>query len=120
MALNVTPDAMAACYDFLRETDPFKGWKLPHSDDIGFHVVPDPATSADFCIEADNSMHIRVSAAVPIHNTTLIMLIAHEMIHMYQAINKLAKNKSAMMHNADFKRRARRVCAIHGWCYSLF
>lgn len=120
MALRITPDMMVEAYNFLKTTPPFSGWKLPDSDEVGFHVVPDPNTSADFVIEGDNSMHIRVSSAIPIHANTLLMLVAHELIHMYQSMHKLAKNKSALMHNADFKRRAKRICAVHGWDESLF
>lgn len=121
MALKLTPDMISAAYDFLRETAPFKGWRLPHSDEIGFHVVPDPNTIADFVLEQDNSMHIRVSVH-NFHTVTLIMTVAHEMVHMYQCMHKLAKNgnKMALVHNADFKRRAKRICAIHGWDESLF
>ena len=38
MTLSLTPDLLAAAYDFLRATPPFKAWRLPESDDIA-HTV---------------------------------------------------------------------------------
>jgi hypothetical protein len=39
MSLCLTPDILAAAYDFLRATEPFAGWRLPDSDIVGFHIL---------------------------------------------------------------------------------
>ena len=33
MTLRLTPDMLAAAYDFLRTTVPFSRWRLPEADD---------------------------------------------------------------------------------------
>lgn len=111
MTLRLTPDMLAAGYDFLRETQPFKGWKLPDADEIGFAVVKDTTMYADFCIYKDEPL-IRVSEKLHGHTVTLLATTAHEMIHLYQHIHGLDRGGE---HNADFKRRAAKVCAVHGF-----
>jgi len=51
MTLHLTPDMLAGVYEFLRTTEPFKAWKLPHADELGFAVVRDPNMYADFGME---------------------------------------------------------------------
>jgi hypothetical protein len=72
---------LAAAYDFLRTTEPFKHWRLPESDEVGFAVVRDPAIFADFGIEKGTPI-IRVSEARNGHAATLLATLAHEMCHL--------------------------------------
>jgi len=116
VTLRLTPDLLAAAYDFLRTTEPFKAWRLPESDDVGFHVVSDPKMYADFGVENGVPI-IRVSQARHGHTGTLMATMAHEAIHLYQAMQKLDRGGD---HNADFKKRAKRVCAVHGWDPATF
>jgi hypothetical protein len=111
MTLRLTPDMLAAGYDFLRATEPFKSWKLPEADDLGFSVVRDPTIFADFSLERDVPV-IRVSEARHGHTVTLLATLAHEMIHLHQHRRRLHRGGD---HNADFHRRAARVCALHGF-----
>lgn len=115
MTLRLHPDLIAAGYDFLRQSTPFKGWRLPEADEIGFGIVEDPTVFADFCLMNGEPL-IRVSGMNG-HTNTLLATIAHEMIHLYQHLNKLDKGDD---HNADFWKRAKRVCNVHGWDYKTF
>lgn len=117
MTLQLTPDMLAAAYDFLRTTPPFKGWRLPESDELGFHVVRDPKIAADFKVADNGLMTIRLNASEHGHTTTLLMTVGHEMIHVFQHLKKL---DGRVEHNTDFKMRAKRVCAIHGWDDAVF
>lgn len=117
MALRLTPDCLAAAYDFLRTTDPFKSWRLPESDDVAFHVIRSPKLFADFGIDDDGHPMIRVSAAKNGHTATLLMSVAHETLHFHQYLAGLDKGSD---HNTDFKRKARRICLIHGWDPAMF
>lgn len=114
MTLRLTPDMLAGCYDFLRTTEPFKAWKLPESDDIGFSVVRDPHTYADFKV-IDGVPTIRVSENSVGHSYTLITKMAHEAIHLRQ---HLTGDKE--VHGARFKAMAKRVCAAHGFDLKTF
>lgn len=111
MTLRLTSDNLASAYDFLRTTDPFIGWKLPKSGRVKFVVIKDPRRFADFGIENDNPT-IRVSTARNGHAVTLLSTIAHECIHLHQYLKGLETKGE---HNADFRRRAKRVCNCHGF-----
>jgi hypothetical protein len=114
MTLRLTPDMLAAGYDFLRTTEPFKGWKLPESDDIGFAVVRDPKMHADFGVENGTPI-IRVSENGAGHTITLLASLGHEMCHLRQHLKGYRD-----AHGASFKAMAKRVCAAHGFDIKTF
>ena len=109
MTLRLTPDMLAAGYDFLCTTAPFFRWRLPHSDELGFHVVRRTCLSADFGVE-QGVPFIRVSEAHNGHAVTLLATLAHEMIHLRQHLTR-----DRELHGPRFKRMAARVCAAHGF-----
>ena len=41
MTLKLTPDMLAAGYDFLRTTEPFRAWRLPDAEEVGLQVAGD-------------------------------------------------------------------------------
>lgn len=109
MTLRLTPELLAAAYDFLRTTDPFKAWKLPDSDEVGFHVVRNPKMFADFGMENGVPV-IRVSEAKNGHTSTILGTMAHEMIHLRQELTG-----DREIHGARFKKYAASVCRAHGF-----
>ena len=109
MTLKLTPDMLAAGYDFLRTTEPFRGWRLPEAEEIGFHVVRDARLSADFAVE-DGMPLIRVSEAHNGLSSTLLATLAHEMIHLRQHLTGDREH-----HGARFRRMRARICAVHGF-----
>lgn len=114
MTLRLTPDMLAAGYDFLRTTEPFRHWKLPHSDDLGFHVVRHAGLSADFGVKKGVPF-IRVSEAGNGHTSTLLASLCHEMIHLRQHLPG-----DRELHGPRFQRMAARVCALHGFDPKIF
>jgi hypothetical protein len=114
MTLRLTPDMLSAGYDFLRATEPFRGWKLPDSDELGFHVVRRANLSADFGVE-EGIPFIRISEASNGHAVTLLASLAHEMIHLRQHLTG-----DRELHGPRFKRMAARVCATHGFDPKIF
>jgi hypothetical protein len=109
MTLRLTPDMLAAGYDFLRTTEPFRGWKLPHSDELGFHVVRCAGLAADFGVEAGVPF-IRISEASNGHTNTVLASLAHEMIHLRQY-----QTGDRELHGPRFQRIAAKICAVHGF-----
>ena len=109
MTLKLTPDMLAAGYDFLRTTAPFSKWRLPDSDELGFHVVRDAGLSADFGVE-QGVPYIRVSDANNGLTVTLLGTLAHEIIHLRQYLTGDREH-----HGPRFRRMAAKVCAIHGF-----
>ena len=116
MALHLTPDMLEKAYELLRTTAPFRGWRLPGGDAIEFKVAAFGTHLAHY--QWTGTGHsISVSAKASAHLDTLMRLMAHEMIHLYQRIKKV-ENKN--QHNADFRRRAKAVCRVHGFDPALF
>lgn len=109
MTLRLTPDLLAAAYDFLLTTHPVKSWKLPPSDEVEFHVVRSTKIFGD-CVQDGDKLVIRVSEAKNGHMETLLATIAHEIIHLRQFITGDTGN-----HNAYFHKMARQVCKAHGY-----
>ena len=114
MSLRLTPDMLAAAYEFLRTTEPFRRWRLPESDELGFAVVRDPKMFADFGMENGIPV-IRVSEAKNGFTATLMATMAHEMCHLRQ---RAIGDRSH--HGAKFKRMAVQVCRAHGFDLKVF
>lgn len=118
MTLPLTPHVLAAAYDYLRATAPFKSWRLPESDSVEFAVTRHRDRSADhttYCRTLDHV--IRVSAYYTKTTADLMECVAHEMIHAHQTRRK---TETRQAHNAAFNRLNRRVCKIHGWKVETF
>ena len=114
MSLPLTPAILEAAYEFLRACPPFRAWKLPHADEIEFHVIQLKDREGDHTTYCGTDQHvIRISAKRIGHTDSLIVVMAHEMIHARQAITKTTTRGS--MHNADFRRFAASVCRTHGF-----
>jgi hypothetical protein len=114
MSLRLTPDMLAAAYDFLRTTEPFKKWRLPESDEIGFCVVRDTQMFADYGRENDVPV-IRVSEAKNGHTETLLATLSHEMLHL-----RLDLIGDRSNHGVRFRRMAAQVCRAHGFDLKTF
>lgn len=117
MALHLTPDMLEACYELLKTTPPFRGWRLPPPDDIVFKVEGYTNHYAHYEIK-DGQHVISVSTEGAAQLPTLLSTIAHEMIHLYQAIH--CKDPADTEHNEEFFRIANNVCRKHGFDPKLF
>jgi hypothetical protein len=113
--MRLTPATLAACYEFLRTTPPFHRWRLPPSEQIAFRIGRE--TRVRGWHQFGGTHRLSVSEATIVHNASLVAAMAHEMIHVYQAANRL---ETRGQHNADFRRRARAVCRQHGFDPGLF
>lgn len=113
MSLPLSPEILAAQYEALRICPPFVRWKLPPSEDITFCVIRHKDREGDYTriIGTDNHF-IRISETRIGHYDSFGVVMAHEMIHLLQAVKKL-ETKAA--HNADFRRRAASVCRTLGF-----
>ena len=113
MNLLLTPAALAAAYEYLRATPPFRRWKLPHADEIEIHVTLHRDREADHEVKRRRNHIIRVSANKVRTTDTLMQAMAHEMLHAYQ--DGIVRTDTKVDHNREFKRLASRVCDVHGW-----
>lgn len=111
MALPLTPHVVAAAYGYLRACPPFKGWKLPHADEVEFGVTRHRDREGDHNHYLRTTEHIlRVSSYRVQSTLALLMCVAHEMTHMYQW--RVFKSYT---HNAWFNRTTKRISLIHDW-----
>lgn len=114
MSLPLTPHVLAAGYDYLRATQPFKAWRLPPADEVEFGVTRHRDREGDHSTyrwHTDEHI-IRVSAYYVKNTESLLICLAHEMIHAHMKIKKIGQRND---HGTRFKRLAKRVCSIHGW-----
>ena len=107
--MHVGPDMVEAAYSFLLTTPPFRGWRLPPADDVEFCIMRTNAFYADY-IFINGRHRIRISHTICRTVSTLIVAVAHEMVHV----------KTGMAHGAKFKRAADTVCKQLGFDRGTF
>lgn len=112
MRLHPHPDNCRAAYDYLKTWQPYKGMRLPPSEEIEFRCEPMKALCGWYSRTAAGVHVLAFATNFIATHPVLLRYVAHEMIHLHQAI-KGTENKS--QHNAEFLRVARRVCDIHGF-----
>jgi SprT-like family. len=109
----ITQATLIAAYELLRTCPPFLGWRLPDPGEIEFVTIKDRHLYGD----CDGEI-LRVSVNKHGHLNTLLATVAHEMVHLHQMRAKLETPNTE--HNKDFRRRAARVCRIHGFDPKVF
>lgn len=117
MTLPLSPETLRAAYDFLSTTPPFSKWNLPDSDDVAFKVIRDPSLRGYYIFEK-NKHRIFVSSATIGHTASLVMLMAHEMIHLHERDVKI--DRLDVEHSLAFRKLAAIVCKYHGFDPKLF
>lgn len=118
--MHLTPEQLVGAYELLRVTPPFKRWKLPHSDDIAFHVSKGADNFGVFaCWNGKRKFpHIAISIT---HVKTLQQLVetmAHEMVHLREC--RLGSGKWNGNHGRLFKKLSSQVCKAHGFDTAKF
>ena len=117
--IHITPQTAAAAYELLKTTKPFAQWKLPPADDIEFKIALDKKEQGHYNRYVKTDHHwISVSAASVSSLGLLLPVMAHEMLHLFQGINKLETANTE--HNAEFSKIGREVAIIHGWDIKAF
>lgn len=119
MTLPLNPDILAAAYDFLAATEPFRRWNLPDSDDVKFRVVRSKWVFGRYVWDGTHA--IEMSSSSIGQTDTLMRFMAHEIIHVHLRLTGMeSKSKDPNVHNAAFRKLAARVCATHGWDLKAF
>jgi hypothetical protein len=112
MTLPLDKEILAAAYDFLRTTPPFRTWNLPEAEDVKFKVVRTRRNYGRYLL-ANGTHTIEVSSGAVGHTTTLMTTLAHEMIHLHEW--HANANRTGGEHTAAFKKWAAQVCRVHGF-----
>jgi hypothetical protein len=117
MTLALNPEVLAAAYEYLRVTEPFRRWNLPDSEDIKFHVIRNIALRGFYRRDRYNRHSISISSNCIGFSESLIEAMAHEMIHLHENMTGLETNA---IHGAAWHKFADIVCKIHGFDRKLF
>lgn len=116
MQIHLTPDILEAAYNLLRQTRPFRGWKLPDGEEVAFHVVATDRVYADHHVGRDGHC-IRVSQRRHYQLATLLQTMAHEMCHMREVQLKV---RNDIAHGRVFQQLKAQVCRFHGFDPGMF
>lgn len=117
---HLTQELMEGAYEFLRQAPPFNTWPgMPEADEVEFHVLATPQKHGDCGIHTDGRIFIRISTALVGSTSSLLAVMAHEMIHGYQWI-KPEKKTGRSNHDSFFNRAADKVCKFHHFDRKLF
>jgi hypothetical protein len=112
--IHLTPEIVEAAYNLLKEAAPFKGWNLPDADDIEFVILRTRKHWADYSFEGKPSTGrhiIRLSHKKHSHLDTVLMSVAHEILHMMQQLQNVKESQ----HGDYWQQLADEVCELHGW-----
>lgn len=111
--MDLTPEILAASYEFLRATPPFNRWRLPDSDSVAFRVTCGVDYYGQYSApHATNPAHeIDISTARVGQCMTLLSTMAHEMCHMRLYL----LGHDYRSHGQYFMRAWSAVCKHHGF-----
>lgn len=115
MTLPLTPETLEAAYEYLRTTPPFSGWNLPEGEDVKFVVSKSDRDIAAY--KWNGKQHtICLSAKFIGHSDTLLVYLAHEMVHMHLEERGIeSRNGGPDTHNMAYRKYAAQVCKFHGF-----
>jgi hypothetical protein len=116
MTLPLNHYVLAAAYDYLAATEPFCRWNLPEGEDVAFKVIRDRQRCGSYQRVGDTHT-ISISAAAIGHTTSLMQIMAHEMIHLHE---EAAGMVTPAEHSAAFRKLAAVVCRFHGFDPKMF
>jgi len=118
MILSLSPDVLRSAYAYLAETDPFRRWNLPDSDDILFKITRSKVLCGYHDDGKPDSRKLIIAVSSHFNKTTmaLMMTMAHEMAHVHQF--KHFKHESE--HGPGWKKLADQICRAHGFDRGLF
>jgi hypothetical protein len=82
MTLPLTPETLAAAYDYLKSTPPFSSWNLPEAEDVEFKVSNRKGEFGRY--QWDGKKHTIAMSAKSIGQTeTLLRYLSHEIVHLH-------------------------------------
>lgn len=117
--MTLTPEILRAAYAYLHETAPFRGWNLPHAEDVVFGVLSGWRVhgSCKPPCHSRNAYVIKISEQSHGHTASLLATMAHEMVHAHMHESSIVGwNK----HGPGFHALAAEVCVEHGFDLGQF
>lgn len=109
--MRITPETIRTAYEFLSTCDPFDSWNLPHGDDVTFQVNRSRVFQGLHDLYRGRH-RIRISERHVSTVQTLMIVVAHEMIHVHE--NEVNIETRAE-HSEAFWKLADQVCSSLGF-----
>ncbi len=116
MPITLTSETLIAAYDLLELTEPFCRWNLPPSDSVKFEITPKKDRHGE-CDVVGPDVYIRISPHYVGRMDSLIITMAHEMIHLYMYHSQITEPNP---HGPGYRKLAALVCREHGFDPKLF
>ena len=114
MTLPLTPEMLAAAYDFLSLTPPFDRWNMPPSEDVAFKISRSRKWFARY--RWNGSRHVvEMSSNAVAYSDTLFAKLSHELIHLHLEELGMEGRGGPDTHSGAFRNLAEEVCKCHGW-----
>ncbi len=115
MSIPLTPETLAACYDYLCTLPPASSWNLPHSEDVVFKVSRAKSVYGRF--HPTSPPMIEISSNHVGRHDTLLSTMHHEIVHLHQFMTGILKPNG---HCKAFQAFADQVCKVHEFDRKLF
>lgn len=119
MSLKISEDMLVALYEYFAASKPFSDWNMPPAEDVIFKVARTPHLYgwSQIAVEGRGrnrkvQHYITISGGRQAHTYTLMLTMAHEMIHVHQERVCVG---SKTEHGPAFKKLAREVAKHHGF-----
>jgi hypothetical protein len=119
LSLPLTAARLASLYEALRAFPPFCRLKCPPAAFINLRVSRHRDREGHYTRYLRTDDHyIVVSSAKVGHFDSVVRTLAHEMIHLHQGVART--ETPGALHNAEFRRIAKRACDRFGWDLKTF
>lgn len=107
--MHLTPEIIAASYEYLRHTPPANRWKLPPSDELAIKVLSTRERMGH--VRDNRPIELAVSCKRVSFTSTLMATVAHEVCH----IRAYAQGAKGCGHGYLWQRAAAQMCRAHGF-----
>jgi hypothetical protein len=82
--IRLTPETLAAAYDYLATMPPFDDWNLPDSSEIRFSVIRSRKVFGQVRFDVRGHYEMQISSYTVRRHISLLATVAHEQCHIFQ------------------------------------
>ena len=117
MTIPLTPETLAAAWDYLCTIPPMSEWGLLPSEDITFRVIKTPRVYGQMSYNKRGYL-IEISSAKCGRHDTILSTLCHEAIHMFMHTSCFMDRRN--YHDKAFHLLADEAAAIHEFDRKVF
>jgi hypothetical protein len=107
--MHLTPECIAAAYEYFRHTPPGNKWNLPPSDELQIIVLTTRERMGH--VRDGKPIELAVSCARVAYTSTLLPVVGHEVCHL----RAYAQGAKGTGHGYLWKRAAKQMARHHGF-----